>query len=52
MADEKKEIDIPTKIRHLKEAIDGLEGIPIPYTIIKHQLNPTKRMMHTGIRRR
>lgn len=40
---EEDEIALPTsKIRGLKSAIDGLEGIPIPYNIIIHQLVPLR----------
>ncbi|MDP1539152.1 MAG: hypothetical protein Q8L72_00655 [Moraxellaceae bacterium] len=44
MSEEGTEMILPTeKIKNLKTAIDGLEGIPIPYNIIKNQLEPLRR---------
>ena len=43
MSEEGTEIVLPTeRIKKLKIAIDELEGLPIPYNIIKHQLEPLR----------
>ena len=43
MEEDETKITLPTeKIRNLKTAIDELEGLPIPYNIIKHHIEPLR----------